>query len=140
MNAKELRLLNYVTIDNDSWDELSGIPMQVTKIKIEDDQMFPDSTGSVTVVQQDGFMDYSQFDEFIKPIRITEKWLLNFGFTHHHDTPHPNRVFRRDYKEGFFELEEIINFWYGGNFTSVEVKHVHQLQNLFFALTGNELL
>lgn len=77
--------------------------------------------------------------EDYSPIPLTEEWLIRFGFEYHHDTPHPNRVFRKNWDEGFFELEEIITFFYGGNLTSVEVKYVHQLQNLYFALTQTEL-
>lgn len=79
------------------------------------------------------------FSMTFEGIPITEEWLLKFGFVHHHDTPHPNRVFRKNYVEGFFDLEEVISFFYGGNFTSVELKYVHQLQNLYFSLTGEEL-
>jgi len=75
-----------------------------------------------------------------QPIPLTEEWLLNFGFEYHHDTPHPNKVFRKLHTEGFIDLEQIKHYYYGGSFTSVECRYVHQLQNLYFALTGKELL
>lgn len=81
---------------------------------------------------------YTTLDS-LNGIPLTEEWLLRFGFEHHHDTPHPNRVFRKNRTEGHFELEEIINFFFGGACYSVEVKYVHQLQDLYFALTGQEL-
>jgi len=74
-----------------------------------------------------------------QPIPITEEWLLKFGFEYHHNTPHPNKVFRKSHSEGFIDLEQIIHYYYGGSFTSVECRYVHQLQNLYFALTGEEL-
>jgi hypothetical protein len=76
----------------------------------------------------------------LQPIPLTEEWLLSFGFVYHHDTPHPNRVFRIHSDEMIFDLEEIKSYFFGGNFISVELKYVHQLQNLYFALTGKELI
>jgi len=74
-----------------------------------------------------------------QPIPLTEEWLLKFGFEYHNDTPHPNKVFRKLHTEGFIDLEQIKHYYYGGSFTSVECRYVHQLQNLYFALTGEEL-
>jgi hypothetical protein len=75
----------------------------------------------------------------LKPIPLTEEWLIKFNFVYHHDTPHPNRVFRISSNEMIFDLEEIISYYFGGSFISVELKYVHQLQNLFWILTGQEL-
>jgi hypothetical protein len=73
------------------------------------------------------------------PIPITKEWLIRFGFEYHHDTPHPNKVYRKNWSEGHFDLEHIISFYFGGNFISVELKYVNQLQNLYFAITQEEL-
>jgi hypothetical protein len=80
------------------------------------------------------------FEFEIEPIPLTEDWLLKFGFTHTHNTPHPNRVFMKSWTEGYFKLEEIINYFWGGSDYSVELEYVHQLQNLYFALTNEELI
>ena len=66
----------------------------------------------------------------IEPILLTEEWLLKFGF-----------------------LKDRINLYYSfGQFiirhdfilcdinTRIELKYVHQLQNLYFALIGQELI
>ena len=74
-----------------------------------------------------------------EPLPLTEEWLLKFGFAHTHNTPHPNRVFMKSWTEGYFELEEIVNYFWGGSDYSVELEYVHQLQNLYFALTNEEL-
>lgn len=73
--------------------------------------------------------------EDIKPIPLTEEWLLKF-----------------DYKKevDFFENETRLSFWTDKKtFDGImadwadkvigQVKYVHQLQNLYFALTGEEL-
>jgi len=69
------------------------------------------------------------------PIPLTEEWLLKFGFEKN--------------KNGFFnliknsEVEILIrdDYWTcdGIVFSLFNLKHVHQLQNLFFVLTGEEL-
>jgi hypothetical protein len=64
------------------------------------------------------------------PIPITEEWLLKFGFEKINTT--------------WFQLWNLrVNIsgdveW-GKNWMGVRLKHVHQLQNLYFALTNKEL-
>jgi len=71
----------------------------------------------------------------LKPIPLTEEWLLKFGFD-------DNGIFVDD-SRGFL-------YWDGSslhisdsrdtNYTFVAIcEHVHQLQNLYFALTNEEL-
>jgi hypothetical protein len=82
-----------------------------------------------------------------KPIPLTEEWLLKFGFEK-----------RSKEKEFFIEHFYILGYtvvnrsqWkkdmslegFGinqcDNYIPVDLKHVHQLQNLYFALTNEEL-
>lgn len=73
-----------------------------------------------------------------RPKPLTEEWLLKFGFEK--DETYTNSINPfLDYIKGnlrismpYFSLE----FGDGG---TMELKHVHQLQNLYFALTGTEL-
>ena len=82
------------------------------------------------------FIDYAENDKLlIKPIPITEEWLLKFGFEKAH-------AFYTKNKES--DLEFIICDEGNGNFNPMfykgkYIKYVHQLQNLYFALTSNEL-
>jgi hypothetical protein len=74
-------------------------------------------------------------DELHEPIPLTKEWLIRFGFEY-------NYSFDLYSKSGFDIqlLENGIEFYigeYGSYFTWIEC--VHQLQNLYFALTGNEL-
>lgn len=84
--------------------------------------------------------DYLDWDE-IKPIPLTEEWLLNLGFT----TDPKHHVLCYDL--GLLSIELPNKFHSSGRayFNSWAIlnempKHVHQLQNLYFALTGQELV
>jgi hypothetical protein len=75
----------------------------------------------------------------LKPIPITEKWLLKFGFK--------KDVYNCD-KTFYFEKDGIRINNYDGFFLNnpneqvgkrLFIQHVHQLQNLYHALTGEEL-
>ena len=86
-----------------------------------------------------------------EPIPLTEEWLVKFGF---------EKIKFKNYKSPCYELKDIILmkdirdwniFKYcvsvgdegedvdGTGFILSTVKCVHQLQNLYFALTGEEL-
>ena len=69
---------------------------------------------------------------FSDPIPLTEEWLTKFGFELIEGNFHL-------YANGFsLDINgSITKFWV--NETIVDIKYVHQLQNLFFALTGEEL-
>lgn len=81
----------------------------------------------------------------IEPIPLTEEWLLKFGF-HDRSGQLANRM-------GYgIDVNSIIEIaWYkqgndvrlqtkGSGYTlNTGIAYVHQLQNLYFALTGNEL-
>ena len=66
--------------------------------------------------------------ECLKPIQITEEWLLKFGFYE----------FNGWYKKDNLEIYKTTFCFYIPNF-SIELNYVHQLQNLYFAITNNEL-
>lgn len=75
-----------------------------------------------------------QFNRAHKPILITEELLLKFGFI---SNPYSDR-----YELGDFHIEHNRErgysiFWHERSGVSIE--HIHQLQNFYFALTGEEL-
>jgi hypothetical protein len=116
MDAKELRVGNYLLQTNQiDYDTLGH-------------KRYPDSV--ITV----GKHLFTYEDEDIKPIPLTEEWLVRFGF---------EKVSGWDDYKGwikdYVELEcDSYGFDYVNNIDK-EVKHVHQLQNLYFALTGEEI-
>ena len=68
--------------------------------------------------------ELSPFD--FAPIPLTEEWLLKFGFRE-------SNKYLFKYKLGLKKRGD--NYFYD----NISIKHVHQLQNLYFALTGEEL-
>tara|TARA_R110000822_G_scaffold233483_2_gene364915 strand:+ start:131 stop:478 length:348 start_codon:yes stop_codon:yes gene_type:complete len=70
-----------------------------------------------------------QNPQLYKPIPLTEEWLLKFGFD----------IQLVEIVLGEFYLKKTENhFEYYCN-NRVQIKYVHQLQNLYFALTSKEL-
>jgi hypothetical protein len=81
-----------------------------------------------------------------KPIPLTEEWLLKFGFEIDKD---PETVFYEirfdkiaNYKFCFCISRKIGFgiFYYETNFSTTQIHSVHQLQNLYFAITNEELI
>lgn len=83
-------------------------------------------------------------DERVMPIPITPEWLERLGFESSISPKGHENWIKYDAKHLAFVLREItpfIGFTYHsyGTDHSVELKSVHQLQNIYFALTGEEL-
>ena len=79
--------------------------------------------------------DYKKISAVAKydfqPIPLTEEWLLKFGFE--------RKIGWDDliyYAKNNVDLYEFLS---GYEYCDFHIKHVHQLQNLYFALTGEEL-
>lgn len=76
-----------------------------------------------------------------KPIPLTEEWLLRFGWG--------KGEFDSEYMDNVSLKEEALSYNVDAKMLIIEtpyhnleinhIKYVHQLQNLYFALTGNEL-
>lgn len=83
----------------------------------------------------------------LEPIPLTEEWLSNLGFVIHEEDS--KRYFNPHTM--FFELRNVTALENGFKIIagypektyfkgiSIEIKYVHQLQNLYFALTQTEL-
>jgi hypothetical protein len=94
---------------------------------------------NITNIREDSVFWINVLEDFIpqksfhfKPIPLTEEWLLEFGFVKG--------------KFGFFEtkkrllVEDLGNsITYDNKLLNTKIKHVHQLQNFYFALTEEEL-
>lgn len=79
-----------------------------------------------------------------KPIPLTEEWLLKFGFVTKSIDSKVAWIYNgfrvKDWSTGFFygHIEVFLEDEYK-DIDDVEIYHVHQLQNLYFALTSEEL-
>jgi hypothetical protein len=81
---------------------------------------------------------YGIENEF-KPIPLTEEWLLKFGFKW------KGLIAKGRYLTLFTPCGKAIvykesHFIFTGVTIEVQTNYVHQLQNLYFALTGKELI
>jgi len=78
-----------------------------------------------------------------EPIPLTEEWLLKFGFSKKDVAGcDPYYFYNNEFFEIGWRVDEHLDVSFSGNNYSNEfphIKYVHQLQNLFFALTGEEL-
>ena len=111
MKANELRLGNFVY---DEADML--VPIHI--VHIEEDNT-----------------------SWLRPIPLTKEWLLKFGFEEPKHTPiySIEIKFDSDFIDYLdYNLEEkTVSLSY--DFCGINCFYVHQLQNLYFALTGEEL-
>lgn len=71
----------------------------------------------------------------IEPIELTEYWLIKFGF---------EKTIGGRTKTIWFSIDSLRILIEKGKFIpigkGIDLKSVHQLQNLYFALTGEELI
>ena len=122
IQAKELRIGNIVnhTDDEDTWI------MTIEAVTLD---------GCHT--ECNGIFDYIEPD-LLEPIPLTEEWLVKFGFVESGSNFIINDELVIDLNDnsfGVYENEYETNW----NF-NVNMSHVHQLQNLYHALTGEELI
>jgi hypothetical protein len=74
-------------------------------------------------------------DPKLKPIPLTEEWVVKFG-----GIKRPNGIKHIDIGDfTLLETEGGFIVWHKGHSLGRIFKHVYQLQNLYFALTGEEL-
>jgi hypothetical protein len=128
MKANELRIGNWVQINNQEWPNLKGVKFKVTSIECNALMLYS--------IRGIGNSNYNQYDYNIEPIPLTEEWLLKFGFA---SNPYQDR-----YEKGVLHIEcdktkGYLQLWCEQLPQAIFIKYVHQLQNLYFALTGQEL-
>lgn len=140
MKENELRVGSIITIDNAKRHKgIKGIPMRVNSIKeilSHTLEIYYSVCAKYLVVNSIyETSEYCQKIENIKPIRLTEDWLLKFGFEKKQIFYYKDKVSVKIW-DVHKELEFIV-FLKDSHINNVE--YVHQLQNLFFALTNEEL-
>lgn len=130
--SKKLRLGNYIMDSPVNGDE----PLEIEAIY------------SNLVIHGDRHI----YNDELRPIPITDEWLYKFGFKRGGydmiEVWHPDKP--RFVMVGYLDNEED-NDYMGWNYnregtteeeygsSRIEIRYVHQLQNLYFALTGEEL-
>jgi hypothetical protein len=76
--------------------------------------------------------------EICKPINLTEEWFEKFDFDKTIVEEYP--IFQKDFLTIEFYSDKSIVYFGGLDVARTTIKYVHQLQNLYFALCGKELI
>lgn len=129
MKASELRIGNYIFNRND----------QLCKVK----ELSEDKINAPVI-------DWPVTGLPHKPIELTEEWLIKFGFQNITLKYYQNTNLKGLYLENIdsyltfdkseWRLEQDDDWRDGGNHHDLlKIEYVHQLQNLYFALCGEEL-
>jgi hypothetical protein len=82
-----------------------------------------------------------EYPLYLKPIPLTEEWLVKFGFifTDYCIENHPIQLQTLSENRGFlFQYDFVKYSGYGSTF-NVVIQYVHQLQNLYWCICGEEL-
>ena len=111
MQAQELRIGNWVAIDD--------LPIE-----------------QVTLELFATLKEHPNTLSLFKPIPLTEEWLIKFGFENDGNDNYKIKGIRYN----VYKPVDYVGYLFCENRLVLrEIKHVHQLQNLYFALTGSEL-
>ena len=119
--------------------------MKATELRIGNyyygDVLFPSEYNVITandLVE----LDSDPLDDYYQPLPLTEEWLIKFGFEKKIDC-YKNINYNFN---GYFASFDCDNpMWFGEDGCCEQVtikdniKYVHQLQNLYFAVTNEEL-
>lgn len=122
MTASELRLGNFVLYASE------GKQFKVCEL----------SHGGIEV-NGEGEITWIEIEEF-EGIPLTEEWLLKFGFQIK-DIANYVTIDFTTYEKGKFLIGDNWEIEYDGDRLTLgyDIKYVHNLQNVFYALTGQEL-
>ena len=155
MEAKELMMDNYIQIEDNTFSEY------LSCLDLDENDTIPDNNClKVTGIDADEvrilIFDQEPFSyKDIKPIPLTEQWLIDFGFK----VRKINNLFNEyllectppNYKKEYFlsfrfgtrNDKDFEFYWYpvtySGDMHVFPCEYVNQLQNLYFALTGKQL-
>jgi len=153
MEAKNFRIGNFTQIENKKHYPLfSDEIFEVTEIK-------KSGLGLENALKDDDVFEINQKYKFIKPIKLTEDWLLKFGFKNkgvvnnkinlksNADNGFDNAIIYDDeantvfyFNKKFYYIIDQNYDDYGCNYTDKELKFIHEFQNLNFALNQKELM
>lgn len=111
--------------------------MKATELRIGNLVLFHKKINTVTAIGEASLgivPEHSDIEyDAIFPIPLTEEWLLKWGFSYYAED--------KEYYFGDFRVEfrtQEIKIYYDEKYLGY-IEFLHQLQNLFFALTGEEL-
>jgi hypothetical protein len=119
MNANELRIGNLVFMSREKEPKYKGYHGRVFNFDLID------------------------YIEHLHPIPLAEDWLLKFGFYETTKEHYVSGLYTLNKPDGFYINKETMCYcdidYEGTTNDRIKIQYVHQLQNLYFALTGEEL-
>ena len=127
MKANELRIGNLIT------DETNDIYVVLGLFGSEDSAL------SVSTYQEENVIKYQNHEfNMVQGIPLTEEWLKKLGFDKRENPNNTKKSVFWDNGEVKLILSD--KLYCSDIVQTIELKHVHQLQNLYFALTNQELI
>lgn len=140
MKAQDLRIGNIVFCEDHATKYSSIVSISESEI------------GCRSISNRGGFFTGTDDANKIQPIPLTEEWLVKIGFEAKNyfdsysdmDKNILTKCYLLKEKELLFALKEdgyylIMEGEYGLEYVSIAITSIHQLQNLFYSLTGEEL-
>jgi len=142
LNIRELRIGNYIKDFDGYIDKIQSI------INPNEDNLhwlsFIENTDKKPIIFLDNFVGPLHIN-MIDPVLLKEEWLLKFGFNKFREY----KIYNRRNNTWWYQIEKHPSYKSGYIFfidikginapPSIRIKYVHQLQNLYFSLTGREL-
>ncbi len=132
INSKELRIGNSVLYTNQFPDRITGNTNEILEVK-----------GPREFGVDLGYIGYTCFNvsfEYIDPIKLSEGWLLKLGFKDMGEFyDDVDKSYCLNDKWYIIFVDGVYKFGLEYQDFCTELKNVHQLQNIYFALTGEEL-
>lgn len=125
MTGKELRIGNIISHKNEA--------VEVSSIE---------SSDYCTVMQVGGSLfAWTRCIDSFSPAILTHEWILRFGFIKFDTLDSKSAFYFIEYYGGnlFQLLPSDDAYFFGEDLATCKIRYVHQLQNLFFAFTGEEL-
>ena len=115
MKASELRIGNYI---NDHKTDMSYSVISLSK----------------TLCTYKNQQEFRSPYDLLKPIPLTDEWLQEFGLIDGVFTELEYFSIRQSFANGLYYC-----LYFENEYTATDIKYVHELQNLYFALVGTEL-
>lgn len=133
IQANELRLNNYLHLDGAIY-QINEIYNRLQCVELKrKNQSNPNLN------------EYEECDldcENLEPIELTEKIILSCGFKERKSI-FGYWIYEIEFQNTVFSVEEVdlgLCYFYVGNTHVSQTRYVHELQNLYFAITGEELV
>lgn len=139
INPKELRIGNYIIDDDGLIAKINGFEPLSHKVRCDDEE---GCELLIDVIEADGQINFGRMAEstLCRPIPLTPEWLEKLGFEKEEKDGKSVGIEKYYvFTNEPFVYNSIHGYWLHGRHMGIQPTYLHQLQNLYFALTGKEL-